>query len=146
ECPDYRVHNGPGNFRRAVDLDARIAPIEELSGLDVVIMAGGTVDGQTKRINRVAANQIGRSERVRAGEAAPVTGVLKQVRVVVPRIRYDGTCQKNSPKQGMFWALLIVDLADIASIVLCVPVAVCNFTARIFRRRKRLRASIIDDE
>src|SRR5439155_20588827 len=54
-----RVHNGPGDFGGAVDLDAGTAPIEKLAWLHVVITIGGAVDRQTKRLNHVGADQIG---------------------------------------------------------------------------------------
>ena len=71
-----RVHNGPGNFRRAVDLDTGIAPVEKLAWRYVGVPIGGTVDRQTERLNHVAADQIGRTEGIGARQAAPVAGVL----------------------------------------------------------------------
>src|SRR2546428_5403135 len=71
-----RVHNGPGDFRRAVDLDAGVTPIEQLARRYVGVPIGSTVDGQTKRLNHVAADEIGRTERIGARQAAPVARVL----------------------------------------------------------------------
>ena len=44
KCAGDRVLNGPGNFRRAVDLDAGIAPVEKLARRYVGVMIGGAVD------------------------------------------------------------------------------------------------------
>ena len=46
----------------------------------------------------------------------------------------------------MLGTLLIIDLADVNSIVLGRPVAVRDLATRIVCRGERLRASIIDDE
>src|SRR5438128_3980464 len=95
------VHNRPSNFRGAVDVDAGIAPIEKLARLDVGITISSAIHRQTKRLNQVSAHQIGRTKCVRTRQATSVTSVLKEARIVVPGIRYNGACQKNPSEQGM---------------------------------------------
>src|SRR5438128_11766821 len=57
-----RVHNGPGDFRRTVDLDAGVTPVEKLARRYVGVPIRSTVDGQTKRLNHVAACPRGRTD------------------------------------------------------------------------------------
>ena len=109
-------------------------------------MVGCAVHRQSKCLNDSGADQIGRTERVGTRKAAPVTGILKQVRKLVPGIGYYCAGQKNTPEEGVLGTLLIIDFADVVSIVLRRPGAIRDLATRIVCRREGLRASIIDHE